>query len=664
MGFVFDSDILRERWSTVSSWIGIEGILRFGLWLRRNVFLSVGLLLLFKLLVLPASASDTALLTALDEEIADIISTTKTPGVAITVLEDGRNILEKGYGFADLGAKTPMRTDTILAAGSLSKNLTSLGLLRLVELGKLDLKDKITDVAPEVRIDNPWASQHPILLEHLLEHTAGIEGSTYFEYGYNSLNTKPKDYAQLMAGKLKVRWPPGYFHSYANPGHTLAAVALENACSCDFDEFMEKEIFSAIGMSSASFRSIDSTQMRLAKSYRQNGTTPIVPWRMAIRPSGSLLVSIEDLGALVAFYANRGGETGLVSEHWLDRMEKAKTSATFRAGIVETGYGLGNFAFFAEKGITFHGHTGATDGFRTWLGYQSGLRSGFAIVTNGGDENMRYRLMRLISQYLTRNEGEVAPLPAEEGAEDFVDDGWYAPVTHSMILRTWLLRSFQTVKLTAKGNRLTIDPVFPFGTKNEMIHVGTGLFREEWNPTPTAAFIDGPNTDPVTIKGIDGRVFVKKDAFVRISLFQAYVSFFLLVGGLFFGALVSIGVILKLSLNSISNQSNAHTGRLWLCLAGAGGSLVILFATVVVFGMLSDLDVAAQYGRISPMSLSAFAMSIVGPIFSVLAMITVFKQQPSSRFSKIAVGLCLFFVGGSWMMVGINGWVPLVTWLA
>ncbi|MEL7029696.1 MAG: serine hydrolase domain-containing protein, partial [Pseudomonadota bacterium] len=165
-----------------------------------------------------AAAAQTApvlSLGQLDAEFERLIASSPTPGAVLAIVEDGAVVLAKGYGYADVEAKIPMTADTVLRAGSLSKNLTSLAVLRLVGEGALDLDAPLSVVAPEVQVANPWSEEFPIRLEHLLEHTAGIEGSTYYEYGSSHPGMTPRQYADMMAGKVSVDWPPGWFYSYA-----------------------------------------------------------------------------------------------------------------------------------------------------------------------------------------------------------------------------------------------------------------------------------------------------------------------------------------------------------------------------------------------------------------------------------------------------------------
>lgn len=597
--------------------------------------------------------------STLDAELERVLTVDGTPGAVVAIIENGDVVLSKGYGLADRASGRAMTNKTLLAAGSLSKNLTSLGVLRLVERGDLALKDRLIDAAPSIEIDNPWRDRNPILIEHLLEHTAGIEGSTYFEYGFNRPGVSPSEYAELMAGKIAVRWPPGYFYSYANPGHTLAAFAMESACDCAFDDFMAEEVFAPIGMTDAAFNLRDEDTARLAKSYRSDGETPAARWFMAIRPSGSLLVTIDDLAELVQFYALRGavGENDegarIISEALLERMENAETSARARAGLIEGGYGLGNFGFFAGKGRIFHGHTGATEGFRTWLGYDPDTRSGFAVVTNGGPSNMRYKLMRLIGGYLTRDVDETPPAPAVDGAESYVSAGWYAPFTHEMPFRSWMWRTFAAVKLSPQGDTLTLDSIVPTEPVRRLVHVGDGAFRTERQSLPTAVMVDGPE---------GARVFVYGESYERVSVWGAYGRYYLFVGSLIFGAIATLHGVAAgvLRIAGRLEQYRVFGVTNWLMIAGV--SLAALLTLFVVFGLLGDLDDSAQLGRLGPLSVGLASLSVVGPIAAALAGLSLLRARGGKSFVLAYQVTALAFIAATWVFLAVNSWVPFISW--
>ncbi|MEM6485024.1 MAG: serine hydrolase domain-containing protein [Pseudomonadota bacterium] len=630
---------------------------------------------------------DRSALQSLRKDLIELLVEARAPGAVVVALERGESVLEMAWGYADLATSAPMTMDTPLAAGSLSKNLTSLAALHLVSEGKLSLQDPVVPNLPPGALMNPYSAEHPLLLEHLLEHTAGLDGSSYFEYGDNAIDSAPADYIELMAGQFRVRWPPGYFYSYANPGHTIAAAVLEKACTCSYDELLENTILPALGMTSSTLRASSIDDAQRAQSYGSDGVTPAGFWRMRIRPSGALLTTGHDLLALIAYYSQRG-ETAptLVDRKLLKRMEQPQTTALARAGASAGGYGLGNFGFVAADGVLFQGHTGATDGFRTWFGYHVPSRSGFALIVNGGDENVRYPMMRRIGKYLAR---DMTPVPAPEPApfqmeptnspvftsELGIDErelwGWWTPFTHNMSLRAWLWEIFGSIRIGVdSGDESPIDSmqvhsVLPWIESDELIHLGSGLFRTETQPLATAGFVRGPDGEAV---------FTRREAYRKSSTTAVYGRALALVGGVITFPLVVLAWIITTLLNrgtadraSTSSESynpSSALGRF----AMSGACLIGLFVVFVQVGLLGTINESGLLGHPGTASLTLLTLSLLGPLLLGLGVYqqtlrrsqTRFRPGAALRICEIASSVSL---GLSWLSLALSGWVPLVTWL-
>jgi CubicO group peptidase (beta-lactamase class C family) len=91
------------------------------------------------------------------------------PGASIIVVKDGKVLLRKGYGLANVEKQEALKADHVMRLGSISKQFTAVGILQLVEDGKIALDDPVTKFFP----DYPESGKR-ITIEHLLTHTSGI----------------------------------------------------------------------------------------------------------------------------------------------------------------------------------------------------------------------------------------------------------------------------------------------------------------------------------------------------------------------------------------------------------------------------------------------------------------------------------------------------------
>src|ERR1700741_3222896 len=125
----------------------------------------------------PSAAAETPKpaqsLGELDARLASAFKDAGIPGGEAVIVEHGQVVLVKAYGLADKEKKVAATPGSVFRAGSISKSITSIAMMTLVEQKKLSLDAKLADLAPEVKFANPWEKTDPIRVSDLLEHTTG-----------------------------------------------------------------------------------------------------------------------------------------------------------------------------------------------------------------------------------------------------------------------------------------------------------------------------------------------------------------------------------------------------------------------------------------------------------------------------------------------------------
>jgi CubicO group peptidase (beta-lactamase class C family) len=162
-------------------------------------------------------------------------------GMTVAILDDSEIVLNDGFGYADREAKRLADERTIVRLGSISKPITAIGLLRLVDLGKLDLDADIRTYVPEFPA-KPW----PISARHLLTHTSGIRHyvASRRDTLYETVTTE-EGLKRFSADPLMFE--PGVKFSYSTHAFTLVARAIEQVDGRHFVEYMREEVFPAAG---------------------------------------------------------------------------------------------------------------------------------------------------------------------------------------------------------------------------------------------------------------------------------------------------------------------------------------------------------------------------------------------------------------------------------
>jgi CubicO group peptidase (beta-lactamase class C family) len=201
---------------------------------------------------------------------------TAIQGLSIAVIRDYKIEWAKGYGWADTEEKRKVSADTRFQAASISKSINSLGVLKLVEMGKLD---------PEADIDNyltswkfPYDSlshNKKISTYNLLSHTAGLDIHGF--PGYEKTDTLPT-LQQILDGKrpantkaVRSLFEPGKKYKYSGGGITISQLILTNITNSNYADWMQKNVLEPLGMTNSSYQQPPTATSNLATGYYGNG---------------------------------------------------------------------------------------------------------------------------------------------------------------------------------------------------------------------------------------------------------------------------------------------------------------------------------------------------------------------------------------------------------
>lgn len=578
----------------------------------------------------------------LKHQLQVILDASSLPSLAYAIVEDGEITHVEQIHRVDVP-----QTTGAFRAGSLSKTVTTLLILSLIEDGLLDLQTEVRAILPQAKITNPWAESAPLRLVHLLEQTSGLPGTSYADYAGVAENYAPTDYARNRAHTL--RWPPGRYFSYANGNHTIAAAMAEAVTGQSFDILMRERIFTPLGMTSSSFELSDPVISDLMTSYDAKGREER-NWHLSVRPSGGLVAPIEDLAKLLEFLA--GPRDGPVSAERVRQLRHPTSSLAARDGYKYI-YGLGYFGFVAADQV-FWGHWGRIDGYQTTLGTLPGTERGFVMVANGADRRGFQAAREALAAYTARDLPHLQPLPEIHGiqTDDFI--GTWEPFTDDNVLRAWISGMIGLVRLresTTEGRLLAVSRL---GQKHELIPVAPAQFVSDGFPIVSHVFSETPEGEYFMLG--DGQLTYRKLGAFEAAVKAVLPWFALSVCLAAFGFCVWGAV-------KIVRQGITRLPLAAFVLGIGAITLVALQVLHVAWGMLAPLSMLENLARPSAASLTLALLSVLWPTLTLVALgLSASSYAPGQRaismsVSAVAVGLlsiavCLFF----------QGWLPLVTW--
>ncbi|UCF16683.1 MAG: beta-lactamase family protein, partial [Phycisphaerales bacterium] len=192
------------------------------------------------------------------------LNNTDSPGIAVLVVRDGKVLLRRGYGMANLEHKIPITPTTVFDVASVSKQFTGLAVCILVEQGKISLEDDIRKYIPELPDFG-----HKITIEHLVHHTSGLRDwpATLALAGWRLDDVISFDQILRMAFKQQdLNFVPGSEYSYSNTGYNILVEMAQRVTSQTFRQWTEDNIFRPLGMAHTHFHD-DHTEVVANKAY-------------------------------------------------------------------------------------------------------------------------------------------------------------------------------------------------------------------------------------------------------------------------------------------------------------------------------------------------------------------------------------------------------------
>ncbi|ROO62428.1 CubicO group peptidase (beta-lactamase class C family) [Micromonospora sp. Llam0] len=344
----------------------------------------------------PAAAAEPAALDGgdvdawLDDVLPDALERNDIAGATVAVVHDGKIVTTRGYGHADTGTgstgdgnNTAVPVDPeqhLFRIGSVSKLATATAVMQLVQDGRLDLD---TDIDRYLDFDLPRSFDEPITLRHLLTHTPGFEERIAGLIGQEGASADLRE--ALVTDPPEQIFRPGTVPAYSNYGNSLAGYIVERVSGVPFEEYVQRNIFDRLGMTSSTFE--QPLPAPLAGRMSQGYATASAPAGafeiVSTPPAGAMSASAPDMARfMLAHLGEPVGDQPLLDAATLDLMHQPALDAA-SLGTLAAGPRM-TFGFFDESrnGRRIIGHGGDTLYFHSHLQIYPEEGAGFFVSLN------------------------------------------------------------------------------------------------------------------------------------------------------------------------------------------------------------------------------------------------------------------------------------------
>ena len=320
-----------------------------------------------------------------DDYIKDEMTKRQIPGVALTVIQDGKEVKTGSYGVANIELRVPVKPETVFEIGSITKQFTAAGILLLAQDGKLSVDDKLSQHLKN--LPDAWTN---ITLRHLLTHTSGLKSYTGLD-GFELTKHLTQEQFIKTIGAQPLEFQPGDAWKYCNTGFSFLGYVIENVSGKRYWDFMGEHIFQPLGMTCTTDRLPVRIIPNRATGYEQKNHVLINrDYDLTdVFSAGAIASTIGDLAKWNAML----DRDDLLHSSTKDQMW---TPAKLNDGKL-TKYGFGWFvdSIDGHKNI---GHSGSTSGFSASIQRFPKDKLAVILLTNT-DEQIATALARHIATF-------------------------------------------------------------------------------------------------------------------------------------------------------------------------------------------------------------------------------------------------------------------------
>lgn len=204
-----------------------------------------------------------AVFAEVDRTVQSFMATHHVPGCSLAITDHGQLVYARGFGYADVGRREPVKPSSRFRIASISKPVTAVAIMQLVDQEKLSLDDKVFDILKH----EPWladgakldARQSDITIRHLLQHRGGWDRDASFDAMFRAVPfaqklgvappAGPDAVIRVMRG-LPLDFDPGERFAYSNYGYCLLGRVIEQLSGKSYEAYVQEAVLEPLGITS------------------------------------------------------------------------------------------------------------------------------------------------------------------------------------------------------------------------------------------------------------------------------------------------------------------------------------------------------------------------------------------------------------------------------
>src|SRR5258708_24459996 len=237
---------------------------------------------------IPSRSDYAAVATTLESIIRQEMDEKQLPAFSIALVDGKQIVWAEGFGYQDPEHKIPATAHTVYRVGSVSKLFTDIGIMQMVEAGKISLDTPVSQYIPDFHPQNPFSD--PITLRELMSHRSGLlrepPVGNYFDPSEPTLEATVRS-----MNSTELVYDPGTHLKYSNASIAVVGYTLQELNHQSFPQYLKQAVLAPLGMHESSFAPEPDLTRNLAKAYMwtYDGLKfPAPTFELGLAPAGCL----------------------------------------------------------------------------------------------------------------------------------------------------------------------------------------------------------------------------------------------------------------------------------------------------------------------------------------------------------------------------------------
>ncbi len=316
----------------------------------------------------------------LNKEIEKICKKYQLMGANVVLFDEEQILYSYNYGYANKGQNIKSTNESLYMIGSITKLMTAICIMKLMEEGVIALEDDVRKFIPEFEVKSTF-DYEKITIGNLLMHRSGLVGDLF-----HVITDKNGDFHDVIK-EIKNTYmtaKPGEMFAYSNVGYTVLGVVIERASGLTYQEYVDKTIAKPLGIDILFLQSEEDRKPYsdiVSLCYNKKGKADEDPVATMLPAGSNTYISIVDFVKFGQVFLKKDGS--ILTRESLELMETLECEEALDRELVNVGFGLiQNMCNYGEDVGKIWGHNGGTRYHHSIFNYIPKQKIGVVVFTN------------------------------------------------------------------------------------------------------------------------------------------------------------------------------------------------------------------------------------------------------------------------------------------